>query len=282
MRLGAPVFLETTDPAQLVRAHQQLQLTAAYCPEISDDTLAEETKQAFAEADIVLAEVGAYCINILDSDAALRRQNIDRLCQRLEYAEQMGARCCVMHGGSIETGGWGASHAGNISREALEQTVSTVQHIIDTVKPQTAKLTLEMTAWTLPYSVDTYQEILSRVDRQAFGVHLDPFNILDSPVACYRNEEIVTQCIRQLSSHIVSCHAKDIVLKAVYLPIEITETTPGKGVLNYAVYLSELARLPEDVTLMIEHLGPEDLAAAIDYILRTAAEAGVAFHAAKR
>jgi len=66
-----------TSPAYL---HHKLCFGAAYCKYISDATEREEYKKAFAEADIVLAEFGAYCINILGTDKKIRQQNIDEIC----------------------------------------------------------------------------------------------------------------------------------------------------------------------------------------------------------
>ena len=77
--------------------------------------------------------------------------------------------------------GWGASCAENISAASFNMNVAGIQQIIDTVRPQHAKLTVEMTAWTFPYNMQTYLDLLSAVDRPEFAVHLDPVNILDSP-----------------------------------------------------------------------------------------------------
>ena len=282
MRLGGPIFLETTDPALLVREHQRLGLSAAYCPEIADVVLREDTQQAFAAADIVLAEVGAYCINILDTDATRRRQNIETICRRLAYAEEMGARCCVIHGGSVATGAdsWSAVNPENISPRTFDDTVRGVQAIIDAVQPRRAQLTLEMTAWLFPYNAQTYADLFAAVDRPAFGVHLDPVNILDSPIACLRNTEILQDCFAQLGPNIVSCHSKDVLIKGVYEPIHICETYPGEGLLDYHTYLRELSRLPQEPPLMIEHLGPEQLPAAIAHVVGVATEIGVTFRQA--
>ena len=279
MRLGGPIFLDAADPALRVREHQRLGFSAAYCPEVADPILREDTRQAFADADIILAEVGAYCLNFLDPDPALRRHNVDVILRQLAYAEEMGARCCVMHGGSVVTGaeGWTAVNPENISRATFDATVRGLQAIIDAIRPQRTKLTLEMTAWLFPYNADVYAELLVAVDRPAFAVHLDPVNILDSPVACLRNAEILRECFGKLGAHIVSCHAKDVVVKGVYEPIQICETFPGEGMLDYHTYLSELSRLPRETPLMIEHLGPAQLPGAIAHITGVAAEIGAAY-----
>lgn len=52
-----------------------------------------------------------------------------------------------------------------------------------------------------------------------------------------------------------------------HLTIHIDEAMPGKGVLDYGIFLAELSKLPEDTPLMLEHLQTnEEYAEAADYI----------------
>ena len=135
MRLGGPIFRKVDSFEEEVDLHRKLGFGAAFCQYIEDPSKREEYKKAYAEADIVLAEFGAYCINILDTDKTLRQKNIDEICRRLEYADEMGARCCVIHGGTVETGGWGDANPLNMSEKNFAETVSIVQGIVDRVKP---------------------------------------------------------------------------------------------------------------------------------------------------
>ena len=81
MRLGGPIFRKVDSFEEEVALHRKLGFGAAYCRYIEDPAQREEYKQAYAEADIVLAEFGAYVINILDTDPTLRQKNIDEICQ---------------------------------------------------------------------------------------------------------------------------------------------------------------------------------------------------------
>jgi sugar phosphate isomerase/epimerase len=75
----------------------------------------------------------------------------------------------------------------------------------------------------------------------------------------------------RLGPHILSCHAKDIILREDnYIP-QLDEIRAGQGKLDYGVFLRELARL-KDVPLMMEHLDTaEEYAQAATYI-RTVAK----------
>jgi len=56
---------------------------------IDDRIKREELCAAYAEANIMLAEFGAYGINILETDNALRQGNFKEICSRLAYADEV-------------------------------------------------------------------------------------------------------------------------------------------------------------------------------------------------
>ena len=176
LRLGGPVFAEAKDPQSLVNYHLKHGFSAASDPGIEDPVQLEEIKAAYKEADIAIAETGAFGINMLNPDQEAREANIDRLCRRLERAEMVGSLCCVAHTGAPNTRPWWsyAYSPENFSQTAIDGIVKTVQYIIDTVKPETTKFVLETESRILPDSPDIYLEILEAVDRPEFAVHLDP------------------------------------------------------------------------------------------------------------
>ena len=57
--------------------------------------------------------------------------------------------------------------------------------------------------------------------------------------------------------HTLSCHAKDIVLGSK-LTVHLDEVRPGLSELDYAAFLTELAKLGTEVPLIIEHLESEE------------------------
>lgn len=276
MRLGGPAFNVAAEPEALVDYHRRNGFAAAYMMRLDDKVQRDEICAAYNEANIMLAELGAYVINILDTDPAQRQKNIDEICNRLAYADEAGVRCCVMHGGSYQSGGWGKPNPDNLSQRAFDETVFIMQGILDRVQPTRAKLVMETEKWVFPDSSNVYLRLIEAIDRPGFGVHLDPINIISSPRLFYANGAFVRECFAALGPHIVSCHSKDVTTLDKY-PYHITETYTGQGVLDYRAYLSELARLDEDTPLMIEHLGPEHLPSARDFLLQQAEAAGVSF-----
>ena len=264
MRLGGPIFQECDNPETWVEAVRAKGYRAAFCP-VSPETPSNEIeayRQAAEQADIVIAEVGAWS-NPLASDIVTRKAALEKCKKSLELAEQIGARCCVNISGSRGEK-WDGPHPDDLTRQTFDLIVVTVQEIIDAVGPQQTRYTLETMPWMYPDSADSYLGLLRAIDRPGFAAHLDPVNLINSPQHYFKNGALIRECIEKLGAYIRSCHAKDIALDN-RLTLHLDEVRPGTGGLDYRTYLRELDRLDPDVPLMLEHLPSEeeyDLAAA--------------------
>lgn len=278
IRLGGPVFLKSDDPRELAREHRRLGYSAAYCPDAKPDDSARvrEIRDAFAAENVVIAEVGAW-VNMLDPDDEKRRANVRRVVDRLALAEAAAARCCVDIAGSYNSKFWYGPDPRNLSAEFFDATVQNCRRVIDEIKPKQTRFTIEMMGWSLPDGPDAYLKLIRAVDRPAFGVHMDVCNGINSPTRFYRNTEFITECFRKLGRWIISCHAKDLRWD-VEMNVHFEEVIPGRGQVDYCAYLSELAKLPVDAPLMLEHLkAPEEYDEGRQYIRKVGAELGLAF-----
>jgi sugar phosphate isomerase/epimerase len=276
VRLGAPIYLKSDDPVQLAEEHRRLHYGAAYCPQanIQDKDRIRAIEAAFRDANVVIAEVGAWK-NMLDPDAGKRRENLAYVTERCALADAVGARCCVDIAGSYNPSVWYGPNPKNLSKEFFDATVENCRHVIDAVKPTRTKFTIEMMGWNLPDGPDTYLDLIRAVDRPAFGVHLDVCNGVNCPRRFYQNSQFIADCFQKLGRWIVSCHAKDLQW-ITELNVHFLEVAPGKGQIDYRRYLSELDRLQAGTPLMIEHLKTqEEYIEAATYIRSIAKEIGV-------
>jgi len=252
--------------------------SAAYCPNaaVGDAERVRAIERAFAAENVVIAEVGAWK-NMLDPDAAKRKANLEYVTGRCALAEAVGARCCVDIAGSFNADVWYGMDAKNLSKEFLDATVENCRKVIDGVKPKRTKFTIEMMPWSLPDGPDAYVDLIRAVSRPAFGVHLDVCNVINSPRRFYESGEVIRECFRKLGRWVVSCHAKDLQWVPEY-NVHFAEVVPGRGQVDYRTYLTELAKLPVDAPLMLEHLKN---AAEYDegraYVKKVGGEVGVTF-----
>jgi sugar phosphate isomerase/epimerase len=276
VRLGAPIFLKSDDPVQLAGEHSRLRYSAAYCPEadIRDKERIRAIETAFRDANVVVAEVGAWK-NMLDPDSDKRRQNLAYVAERCALAEAVGAGCCVDIAGSYNPTLWYGPDPKNLSKDFLDATVENCRHVIDMVKPTRTKFTIEMMGWSLPDGPDSYLDLIRAVDRPAFGVHLDVCNGVNCPRRFYQNSDFIGDCFRKLGMWIVSCHAKDLQW-ITELNVHFVEVVPGRGQIDYRRYLRELNQLGAGTPLMVEHLKTqEEYTEAATYIRSVAREIGV-------
>jgi sugar phosphate isomerase/epimerase len=258
IRLGGPVFEKYNSPEEWIAALKKLGYRAAYCPVSigADSATIKAYQAAAAKGDVVISEVGAWS-NPIDPDQEIAGKAIQKCVDSLALADDIGANCCVNVSGSRNPKHWAGPHRDNLTDATFDQIVEITRKIIDTVKPTRTFFALEAMPWAYPDSADSYLLLIRAIERERFGVHLDPVNLVTSPQIYYRSGEMIQDCFRKLGKHIRSCHAKDITLREDnYIP-QLDEIIAGKGNLDYKVFLTELVKL-KDVPLMMEHLKTAD------------------------
>ncbi len=275
MRLGGMVTPQAQTPAAWVAAVQAKGYRAAYAPVglHADMPTVAAYRQAAIDADIVIAEVGAWS-NPLADDPAERAAALTKCVDALRLADALGARCCVNIAGS-RGARWDGPHAANLMDETFEMIVRTVLDIIDRAEPQHAKYTLETMPWIFPNSTASYLRLRETINSPHFGVHFDPVNMINSPDRYFTNAAVIREFVAALGPQILAVHVKDIKLRDT-LTVHLDEVAPGEGALAINVLVRELAALDDDIPLMLEHL-PNAAAydAAASHVRRVAAAEGV-------
>lgn len=273
---GLPVGCE--DPYAFARAHRDYGYSAAYVPATltaNDTALLADFEMAFAAEDVTLAEIGIWR-NLVTTDDAVRRANLDYAADKLAVADALGAGCAVSYIGTLAAGTNHGPAAANFGPDAFDACVQTARYLIDTVKPKRARFALEMMQNSLPDSVNSYVELIAAIDRPAFGAHLDPVNLVMTPRVYWQNGALIRECFDKLGPWLVSCHAKDILLHPE-AALHLDEVQIGDGVLDYREYLTQLDRLGRDVPLLTEHLKGDEYAIARDRIFAVGDAIGVRF-----
>lgn len=273
LRLGAPLDKADRDPQQWIAALQAAGYSAAYAPvgPEADDATAAAYVKAAEEAGIIIAEVGAWS-NPIDPDPEKAKAALEHCKQALDHAERLGARCCVNIAGSRNPNRWDGPHPDNLSRDTFDLIVETTREIIDAVKPKRTAYTLEPMPWIYPSSPENYLELIHAIDRKATGAHLDPVNMINRPELAYDTAGFLKHCFALLGPHIRSVHAKDIILRET-LTVHLDECRPGLGVLDYAVFIRESAKLP-DTPFLLEHLPAEEYGPAAAHVRSVASSVG--------
>lgn len=286
-RLGGYGIDYTGDPEAYARAHVAFGYNAAYMPGISLDSRDEiaALRTALAAADVVLAEGGAWK-NLIAHDPQTRQANLDHAVHQLALADELGARACVAFHGTVGHAGdpWQLSdnydygpHPDNQSEAGFQRAVETARYVIDMVKPKRTKFSLEMVPWLVTDTPGNYLKLLKAIDRPQFGAHIDAANMIISPRRYFNTGAMLREAFELLGPWIVSCHAKDLVMKGGpgNISFHFDEVVPGDGNLDYVAYVTEIARLGRDVPLMLEHFDVPGYRRGLAHIKSVLARTGV-------
>lgn len=286
-RLGGYGIEYKGDPEAYVQAHKEFGYNAAYMPNISLDSGAEIAAlvKAMAAADVIIAEGGAWK-NLIAHDDARRKANLDYAVHQLALADELGARACVAYHGTVGHPGdpWQLSdnydygpHPDNQSEAGFQRAVDTARHVIDAVKPKRARFSLEMVPWLVTDTPENYLKLLKAIDRPEFGAHIDAANMVITPRLYFNTGRMIRDAFALLGPWIVSCHAKDLVMQGGpgRISFHLDEVVPGEGNLDYAAYVTEIAKLGREVPLMLEHFDVPGYRRGLAHIKQAAAAAGV-------
>ncbi|MDR3174027.1 MAG: sugar phosphate isomerase/epimerase [Treponema sp.] len=231
--------------------------------------------RALKDADILIAEVGAWNNNPLSPDKAEKRRSLEDIKKQLELAEYIGAECCVNVAG-VHGPQWDGHAADAFSPAVFNEIVESVQEIIDAVKPRRTGYSLETMPWMVPHSPDSYAELIKAINRPAFVGHLDTVNLINSPERYYNNAAITQECFDKFGSSIRSIHVKDIIL-GTRLTVHLDECLVGQGGYDLGCLLRNAAKLPPDTPMLVEHINnQQDYKNSVAYLNKLAADLGLA------
>ena len=277
VRIGAPTFFPEDDPQAWAQNAREQRYRAVYAPNVSldDANRVKAFRDAAAQHDLVIAEVGRWC-NLMDADPQKRSENLNHVAEGLALADELNARCCVDIAGSFDTESWFGPHPKNFSDDFFDLAVENARKIIDRVKPKRSVFAYEIMGWAIPDTAENYLRLVKAIDRPGFGVHVDVCNMINSPEKFWNTTGLINNTFDLLGQWIVSVHAKDLRWETE-MNIHFVECPLGEGIMDYPTMFQRLAALPNDVPLMIEHMKDhQEYLKCRDYLIKVAAETNIA------
>ena len=215
--------------------------------------------------DILIAEVGVWT-SPWNTDPAEAAKGKERCLEQLRLAEYIQARCCVNISGAVGPI-WCGCYRENFDPALYDQNVEFVQYLLDTVRPKHTCYTLETMQWMVPSSSAEYLQLTKDIDRPAFKVHLDPFNLIKDPYTYTHQKEVIDEAFDLLHEDMVGFHVKDVMLEQG-LSVMIHEVQIGEGSFDHKYYLEKIDSLGDpDMPALIEHRpNPSDYEKALAYL----------------
>ncbi len=266
MRIGGGIEKPYLNPDEWIALVKDLNYSAVLVP-VKYDAAKEEKRDYLdyiKKYNLVLGEVGIWR-NPMSPDETERKTALEYSKKQLALAEEMGANCCVNIAGARGEK-WAGFYKENYWPEVYTLLVDTVREIIDSVNPKKTFYAVECMPWMVPYSPDSYLQLMKDVDRSALAVHLDFTNMINTPRKYVYSTEFITECFEKLGPYVKSIHIKDVNMREVY-PCSIEECMPGRGTVDYGNVLRQIEGLGRDTTAFVEHLDTyEEYKEAVRYV----------------
>ncbi len=232
----------------------------------------------FAESGLDVVEMGMYSTNLVHPDAAVRGESVRSLQKAIGIAAKIGRPGVIAGGGSLNPKGMWFPHPENYEEPAHERMVAALKEAVSAAEAEGIVLALECHAFTALYSPEVAKRTIDEVGSRNLKVHLDVVNWITWQTI-YRTGEAIRHMFHLLApGYILGAHSKGIEIED-RLAIHMNETPAGAETdrLDHVTYLREMAKLPPDTYLMIEHTPVDLIPRTRDFVLAKAKEAGVSF-----
>jgi sugar phosphate isomerase/epimerase len=237
----------------------------------ASDSDIRELRDALKEHDVFFYALH-ICVNNIHPDLTERRKNQKRVAEMVGTADRLGLKFVVSHTGSCDVSPT-RPHRDNWTRETWKASVEAIKQILKDTSGSKVNLGIEAINPTNINNPRAHIRLREEVGDSRVKVTLDPTNMMNTGVY-YRITELINECFDLFGEDIMYAHAKDVLWVYDMLPA-LQWVVPGKGIMDYEVYLSHLSRLTYTRPLLLEFLQTEQYPEAKKHVEDTAARIGV-------
>ncbi len=246
------------------RENDPFETTTAQCHRVRD---------VLADEGIRMYQTTGYWQCLIHPDETERKQAVRTVQAALRVAGDIGARGIDTGPGSMDpTGPWNP-HPDNWSQRSREQLIKSLRECVTAAEDNQVYLSLEGHQLVVLENEDVTKEILDAVASPWVRSDLDPANWVTLKTV-YWTGEYIDRIFDVLGNHIVSGHAKDILLTNAHT-LHLPTCAPGKGMLDFKTYIRRMHALDPEYPLITEGAREDELPAVSDFLHQTAAALGI-------
>lgn len=289
MRLGIAQLLPTNlaeiDAAAVRRVREfGFAGAALYLHDPPDSVSTERAREVgrlCADEGVELVEYGQYQVTLVDPDRAVLAANLATLRDACRVARALGCPAVITGAGSLHPTNRWAPHPHNRAPETRDRLIASLREAVRAAEETGVILALECHTVTPLFDAAVTREVLDAVGSPALKVHLDPVNWMTFDTVYDNGPAIAAMFAILGADRIYGAHSKGVAIEE-RLIIHMNETYTGApdDLIDHATVLREVAALPGDPYLVIEHLTIDQMPGARDHLLRIAERIGVAVHGA--
>ncbi|MBU9711619.1 sugar phosphate isomerase/epimerase family protein [Evansella tamaricis] len=205
-------------------------------PGLLNPGLASNIKEEFNKHGVSISILACY-LHLYHRDKAILQENTARFKELIRYASLLGAPIVAAEVGKPT---W------EVNDEDWKTLIATIREIVEEGEKWGVFVGIEPANGHLIDTATSLKKMLDEINSSQLGVVLDPGNLLTAE-NFYQQEDVIEEAFRLLGNRIVACHAKDRILTEN----SIKTVPPGKGQMNYSLYLKLLEKYkPESIIIM--------------------------------
>ncbi|MBC8062142.1 MAG: sugar phosphate isomerase/epimerase [Clostridiaceae bacterium] len=216
-------------------------------------------KDTFAKENIQIAVLGCY-INPIHPDIDERRKQLDRFKEHIRFARDFGCSVVGTETGSLN---FGDSYKNeNESEEAFETLIESLKELVKEAEKFGVIVGIEggkNEVLTCPKKMKRALDIIQSNNLQ---VIFDPVNYIS--LENYKDQDnMLKEAFDLFGDRIVMSHAKDFLVKDGFIN---KATAPGKGSLNYELFLRLLKERKPFVNILLDEVAEADMEESMKFI----------------
>ncbi|MHB9028965.1 MAG: sugar phosphate isomerase/epimerase family protein [Candidatus Latescibacterota bacterium] len=236
-----------------------------------------QLRAALKKFDVTVYEVGGYR-NMLHTVEAERQKNLKHLARCIEAAEKIGCPMVGTISGSRDPknlrADYFAPHPDNWTEATWKLLIQSVRQVLRDTSGCKCALGMEAQVTTNQDTPKSHRRLMDDIGDPRVKVNLDPTNMVHL-YNYYHTTELINECFDLLGEDIIGAHAKDTFIIPDQQTVHVQEVCPGRGVMDYEMYLVRLSRLKWPRALLPEHIPGDQYIEAKAYIEKVAAKVGV-------
>jgi sugar phosphate isomerase/epimerase len=215
---------------------------------LEDAGRAESARAALADQGVGIPALGGYR-NVVASDAATRRANVDHLRRCLEIAPSLGCHVVATETGTLSTDGDWTDTPKNSSEEAWGLLYDTLETLLPVAEERDVILALEAHVGNVLKTQGQLIGLLDRFPTQHLQIVCDPYNYLSRALVPVQ-ERSTSELLDRFEPRFVLAHLKDVSSDGAHAG------TPefGTGAFAQMPYLEFLRTRRPDLDLIAEHM----------------------------
>ncbi|UVI30953.1 sugar phosphate isomerase/epimerase family protein [Paenibacillus spongiae] len=228
-----------------------------------EPALGERIKQAFAKAGVEIAAIGGYS-NLLHQDPEARENVHRRFVGLMKLCQQVGSPMLCSETGTFHpSSDWDWDPA-NSNEGALTALIETVRPLAETAKKYGVILGFEPYVMNVAYSAERAARFVKELGADNVQLVADPAGFLDK-ISLTKQEEEIPKAFEAMAPHLGLVHVEDC------LPDpngHFLFKGSGHGMLDYTIFMEQVARTGYKGPLILEHLNEDEVAGAREYVLK--------------